>query len=47
MDCHNFEDWAGSLAFDLMTPEEIADNVGVWEKVVLKLRGPSDATCWR
>lgn len=39
MDCHNFEDWAGSLAFDLMTPEEIADNVGVWEKVVLKLRG--------
>ena len=22
-----------------MTPEEIADNVGVWEKVVLKLRG--------
>jgi len=39
MDCHNFEDWAGSLAFDLMSPEEIADNVGVWEKVVLKLRG--------
>jgi len=39
MDCHNFEDWAGSLAFDLMTPEEIADNVGIWEKVVLKLRG--------
>lgn len=39
MDCHNFEDWAGSLAFDLMTPEEIADDVEVWEKVVLKLRG--------
>jgi hypothetical protein len=39
MECHNFEDWAGSLAFDLMTPEEIADNVETWEKVVLKLRG--------
>ena len=39
MDCHNFEDWAGSLAFDLMTAEEVADNVEVWEKVVLKLRG--------
>jgi len=38
-DCHNFEDWAGSIAFDLMTPEEVADNVEVWEKVVQKLRG--------
>ena len=39
MDCHNFEDWAGSIAFDLMAPEEVADNIAVWEKVVLKLRG--------
>jgi len=39
MDCHNFEDWAGSIAFDLMTPEEVADNVDIWEKVVQKLRG--------
>lgn len=39
MGCHNFEDWAGSIAFDLMTPEEVADDVEVWEKVVLKLRG--------
>jgi hypothetical protein len=39
MECHNFEDWAGSLAFDVMTSEEIADNVETWEKVVLKLRG--------
>ncbi len=38
-ECHNFEDWAGSIAFDLMTPEEVADNVEVWEKVVQKLRG--------
>jgi len=39
MDCHNFEDWAGSIAFDLMSPEEVADNIETWEKVVLKLRG--------
>lgn len=39
MGCHNFEDWAGSIAFDLMSPVEIADNVATWEKVVLKLRG--------
>ena len=39
VDCHNFEDWAGSIAFDLMNPEQIADNVEVWEKVVQKLRG--------
>lgn len=39
MECHNFEDWAGSVAFDLMAPDEVADNIEVWEKVVLKLRG--------
>jgi hypothetical protein len=39
MDCHNAEDWAGSLAFDLIAPNEIADNVEVWEKVINKLQG--------
>ncbi len=39
MDCHNAEDWAGSLAFDLIAPTEIADNVAVWEKVINKLQG--------
>ncbi len=39
MECHNFEDWAGSLALDLMVPEEVADNIDVWENVVMKLRG--------
>ena len=24
MECHNAEDWAGSLAFDLISPDEIA-----------------------
>ncbi|MEY4641585.1 MAG: hypothetical protein RLZZ227_1579 [Pseudomonadota bacterium] len=39
VECHNAEDWAGSLAFDLITPSEIADNPGVWEKVIKKLDG--------
>ena len=39
MECHNGEDWAGSLAFDLISPNEIADNIEVWEKVISKLQG--------
>ena len=39
MKCHNTEDWAGSLAFDQINPDEIADNVVVWEKVISKLQG--------
>jgi len=39
MECHNAEDWAGSLAFDLIDPNEIADDPAVWEKVISKLQG--------
>jgi hypothetical protein len=39
MSCHNSEDWAGSLAFDLISPDEIADNPEIWEKVIKKLDG--------
>lgn len=39
MECHNSEDWAGSLAFDLISPDEVADDVQVWEKVINKLQG--------
>lgn len=39
MDCHNADDWAGSLAFDLINPDEIADNIEVWERVISKLQG--------
>ncbi|MGV3590359.1 MAG: DUF1592 domain-containing protein [Gammaproteobacteria bacterium] len=39
MDCHNSEDWAGSLAFDLISPDEIADHPEIWEKVIKKLDG--------
>jgi len=39
MSCHNTEDWAGSLAFDVITPEELTDSPEVWEKVISKLQG--------
>jgi len=38
-DCHNLEDWAGEIAFDLMTPDSLATEPAVWEKAVRKLRG--------
>jgi hypothetical protein len=37
--CHNAEDWAGGVAFDTMTPEEIPEQAEVWEHAVRKLRG--------
>jgi len=39
MDCHNYEDWAGSLAFDVFEPNEVADHPQIWEKVITKLQG--------
>src|SRR5262245_2593446 len=37
-ECHNTEDWAGGVAFDALTEQDIPDNIGVMEKVVRKLR---------
>src|SRR5690606_23717890 len=37
--CHNYEDWAGSVAFDSMLPEEIAAQSEVWEEAIRKMRG--------
>ena len=37
--CHNAEDWAGGVAFDTMTPEEIPESAETWEHAVRKLRG--------
>jgi hypothetical protein len=37
--CHNAEDWAGGIAFDTMTPNEIPDQAETWEHAVRKLRG--------
>jgi len=39
MDCHNAEDWAGSLALDLLDPGQPGQHPEVWEKVITKLRG--------
>jgi len=37
--CHNTTDWAGSIAFDSMSPESIPEDAQTWEKAVRKLRG--------
>jgi Protein of unknown function (DUF1592)/Protein of unknown function (DUF1588)/Protein of unknown function (DUF1585)/Protein of unknown function (DUF1587)/Protein of unknown function (DUF1595) len=37
--CHNSEDWAGQVAFDTMSPQDIATDAETWEKAVRKLRG--------
>ena len=37
--CHNAEDWAGGVAFDTMTPQEIPEQAEIWEHAMRKLRG--------
>jgi cytochrome c5 len=37
-ECHNTEDWAGGVAFDAMTEQDIPDSIDVLEKAVRKLR---------
>ena len=37
--CHNFTDWAGKIAFDTMTPDQIASNQKIFETAIRKLRG--------
>ncbi len=39
VECHNFTDWAGGVAFDTMTPDMVEDDAETWETVVMKLRG--------
>jgi mono/diheme cytochrome c family protein len=38
-DCHNTEDWAGSVAFDTMSVDTIPEEAKVWETTVKKLKG--------
>ncbi len=38
MDCHNSSDWAGGVAFDLMSLDELDHDAEVWEKAVRKVR---------
>jgi hypothetical protein len=37
--CHNADDWAGGIAFDTMTPQDIGNDAKIWEHAVVKLRG--------
>ncbi|MEO6184722.1 MAG: DUF1592 domain-containing protein [Steroidobacteraceae bacterium] len=37
--CHNSTDWAGGVAFDTLSPQDIHGDVEVWENAVRKLRG--------
>jgi hypothetical protein len=37
--CHNTMDWAGSVAFDTMNPDDIPKDGKVWEEAVTKLQG--------
>ncbi len=39
VECHNFEEWAGGVAFDVMDPAEIPEEAEIWETVLMKLRG--------
>ena len=36
--CHNATDWAGSVAFDTMSPDAIPEDAKVWEAAIKKLR---------
>jgi len=37
--CHNTDDWAGTIAFDTMSFDDLPASADVWEKAVRKLRG--------
>jgi mono/diheme cytochrome c family protein len=37
--CHNTDDWAGGIAFESLTPDNIPEDAETWEKAVRKLRG--------
>jgi hypothetical protein len=39
VECHNTTDWAGSVAFDTMSPTELPQDAKVWEAAVEKLNG--------
>ncbi len=39
VDCHNYEDYSGGLAFDLMDINHVTNDPAVWEEAINKLRG--------
>src|SRR5688572_26542371 len=38
IDCHNFDDQAGGVAFDVMPRDHLIEDAEVWEKAVRKVR---------
>jgi len=38
-ECHNTTDWAGGVAFDSMSLDNLSDEADVWEKAIRRLRG--------
>ncbi len=38
-DCHNTTDWAGGIAFDTMTFDDVPTEAETWEKTIRRLRG--------
>jgi hypothetical protein len=38
-ECHNDEDWAGSIAMNLLSPDNVPGDAETWEKAIRKLRG--------
>ena len=38
-ECHNTTDWAGGIAFDTMTLDDIPAEAETWEKAIRRLRG--------
>src|SRR5579872_7505155 len=39
VECHNTNDWAGGVAFDSMSAEQIPADAKIWEDAISKLRG--------
>jgi hypothetical protein len=39
VECHNTDDWAGQVAFDLMSPDQVGQEAEVFEAAIRKLRG--------
>ena len=37
-ECHNSEDWAGGVAFDVLSLDELEHDAVTWEEAVRKLR---------
>ena len=38
MECHNSEDWAGEVAFDIMSLQDMDHDAAIWEEAIRKLR---------